>query len=160
MKIESIDILEGKNKWSKSRENLVHMVLDLGEYEEKPSDKIPGFYKRIKEAIPTLHKHRCSIGTEGGFFKRIKDGTWMGHIIEHVALEIQTLAGMDTGWGRTRGVKGRSGVYDVVFNYTNPDCGKIAAKEAVQIVKNIINDNDPQIDKIVLKLKKMKYTNI
>jgi hypothetical protein len=129
------------------------MVLDLGVYENKPSDKIEGFYERIKEYLPSLKSHRCSEGKPGGFFKRIKDGTWMGHIIEHVALELQTLAGMNTGWGRTRGVKGQKGVYNVVFNYENKDSGKLAAREAFNVVNNIINDIDPEIDKIVKKLK-------
>ena len=153
MKIKSIKVIKGKNKWSESKDKLIHMVLDLGEYEQKPSNKIEGFYERIKEYLPSLKSHRCSIGKTGGFFKRVKEGTWMGHIIEHVALELQTLAGYDTGWGRTRGVKGEKGVYNVVFNYEDEDKGKLAAKEAVNVVKDIINDNNPQIDKIVKKLK-------
>lgn len=156
MKIESIDIIKGKNKWSESKDKLIHMVLDLGEYEKKPSNKIPGFYERIKKHIPTLQSHRCSIGRAGGFFKRIKEGTWMGHIIEHVALELQTLASMDTGWGRTREIKGKKGVYDIVFNYEDSNCGKLAAKEAVRIVKSLINDNDPKIDETIMKLKRMR----
>ena len=153
MKIKSINIIDGKNKWSESKDKLIHMVLDLGVYENKPSDKIEGFYERIKEYLPSLKSHRCSEGKPGGFFKRIKDGTWMGHIIEHVALELQTLAGMNTGWGRTRGVKGQKGVYNVVFNYENKDSGKLAAREAFNVVNDIINDIDPEIDKIVKKLK-------
>jgi hypothetical protein len=153
MKIKSINIINGKNKWSESKDKLIHMILDLGEFEEKPSNKIEGFYKRIKEYLPSLQSHRCSEGKPGGFFKRIKDGTWMGHIIEHVALELQTLAGMNTGWGRTRGVKGQKGVYNVVFNYENKDSGKLAARESFNVVNDIINDRNPQIDKIVKKLK-------
>jgi hypothetical protein len=153
MKIKSINIIDGKNKWSESKDKIIHMVLDLGVYENKPSDKIDGFYERIKEYLPSLKSHRCSEGKPGGFFKRIKDGTWMGHIIEHVALELQTLAGMNTGWGRTRGVKGQKGVYNVVFNYENKDSGKLAAREAFNVVNDIINDIDPEIDKIVKKLK-------
>ena len=153
MKIKSINVINGKNKWSESKDKLIHMILDLGEFEEKPSDKIEGFYERIKEYLPSLKSHRCSEGKPGGFFKRIKDGTWMGHIIEHVALELQTLAGMNTGWGRTRGVKGQKGVYNVVFNYENEDIGKLAAREAFNVVTDIINDRDPKIDRIVKKLK-------
>ena len=153
MKIKSINIINGKNKWSESKDKLIHMVLDLGEFEEKPSNKIEGFYERIKEYLPSLKSHRCSEGKPGGFFKRIKEGTWMGHIIEHVALELQTLAGMDTGWGRTRGVKGQKGVYNVVFNYEDKDKGKLAAREAFNVVTDIINDRDPKIDNVVKKLK-------
>ena len=153
MKIKSINIINGKNKWSESKDKLIHMVLDLGVYENKPSDKIEGFYERIKEYLPSLKSHRCSEGKPGGFFKRIKEGTWMGHIIEHVALELQTLAGMDTGWGRTRGVKGQKGVYNVVFNYEDKDKGKLAAREAFNVVNDIIDNKNPQIDNIVKKLK-------
>jgi len=152
MKIKSIKVIKGKNKWSESKTKLIHMVLDLGEFEQKPSNKIDGFYERIKKHLPSLKSHRCSIGNPGGFFQRIKEGTWMGHIIEHVALELQTLAGYDTGWGRTRGVKGQKGVYNVVFNFENEECGKLAAKEAFNVVNDIINDKNPQIDKIVKKL--------
>ena len=153
MKIKSINVINGKNKWSESKDKLIHMILDLGEFEEKPSDKIEGFYERIKEYLPSLKSHRCSEGKPGGFFKRIKDGTWMGHIIEHVALELQTLAGMNTGWGRTRGVKGQKGVYNVVFNYEDKDSGKLAAREAFNVVNDIIDNKNPQIDRIVKKLK-------
>lgn len=92
------------------------MRLDLEELEFQPTDKIQGFYERIQEKIPTLYSHRCSEDHEGGFFVRVKEGTWMGHVIEHIALEIQTLAGMDCGFGRTRSTK-ELGVYNVVFNY-------------------------------------------
>jgi len=156
MKIKSIKVIEGKNKWSETKDKLIHMVLDLGEYEQKPSNKIDGFYERIKEYLPSLKSHRCSEGKPGGFLKRIKEGTWMGHIIEHVALELQTLAGYDTGWGRTRSVRDQKGVYNVVFNYEDEECGKMAAREAYNVVKDIINDKDPQIDNIVKKLKPKK----
>ena len=154
-KIKSIKVIDGKNKWSDSKTKLIHMVLDIGKYEQKPSNKIPEFYERIKKYIPSLKTHRCSEGKPGGFLKRIKEGTWMGHIIEHIALELQTLAGMNTGWGRTRMVKGEKGIYNVVFNYTDKDCGKLAAKEAINVVKDIIDGNDPQIEKIIKKLKPM-----
>jgi len=154
-KIKSIKVIDGKNEWSDSKTKLIHMVLDIGKYEQKPSNKIPEFYERIKKYIPSLKTHRCSEGKPGGFLNRIKEGTWMGHIIEHVALELQTLAGMNTGWGRTRMVKGEKGIYNVVFNYTNEECGKLAAKEAVNVIKDIINGNNPQIEKIIKKLKPM-----
>jgi len=156
MKIKSIKVINGKNKWSESKDKLIHMVLDLGVYESRPSNKIEGFYERIKEHLPSLKSHRCSVGKIGGFLSRVKEGTWMGHIIEHVALELQTLAGMDTGWGRTRGVKGQEGVYNVVFNYEDEDKGKLAAREAFNFVNDIIENRDPHIDKIVKKLKPKK----
>ena len=153
LKIVSIDTIEGKNKWHRSKDKLIHMVLDLGEWEEFPSDKIPNFYKNIKKYLPSMNDHRCSENRKGGFFFRVKRGTWLGHITEHVALEIQTLAGHDTGFGRTRGT-GKKGEYNVIFNYEKKSVGILAAKEAVKIVKSLIKDENPKIEEIVEKLKK------
>ena len=116
MKILEIKAMRGPNYWSVNRHKLIVMVLDLEELEESPTNKIDGFYDRMKEMLPTMFSHRCSVGSEGGFFQRVEEGTWMGHVIEHIALEIQTLAGMDVGFGRTRGY-GEEGVYNVVFAY-------------------------------------------
>src|SRR5688572_12117177 len=102
MKILEIRAMRGPNVWSVWRHKLIVMTLDLEEYEEKPTSHIPGFLKRLKDFMPSLHYHRCSEGRAGGFFHRVEEGTWLGHVIEHIALEIQTLAGMDTGFGRTR----------------------------------------------------------
>jgi len=151
--IRDIQVIRGKNRWSETRTQLIQMVLDLGDWEEFPSDKIPFFSERLKEFLPSLWVHRCSIGIEGGFFQRVDDGTWLGHIIEHIALEIQTLAGMDVGWGRTRGVTGEVGVYNVVFNYLDEEVGVKAAKESVRIAKDLINGIDPKIEETVLKLR-------
>ena len=85
-----------------------------------------------------MYEHRCSVGTPGGFFQRVEEGTWMGHIIEHIALEIQTLAGMDVGFGRTRGY-GEEGVYNVVFAYMEESVGRYAAKAAVRICEALIS---------------------
>ncbi len=95
MQITDIRVMRGPNYWSISRRKLIVMKLDLEDLEELPTNKIPGFYERIKELLPSLYTHRCSEGKENGFFLRIKDGTWMGHVIEHIALEIQSLAGME-----------------------------------------------------------------
>ena len=109
MKIRKIKVMRGPNLWSIRRDKLIVMILDAGKMEEKPSNLIPGFSERLKNLLPSLYEHRCSEGVPGGFFKRVDEGTWMSHIVEHIALEIQTLAGMDTGFGRTRGY-GEKGV--------------------------------------------------
>ena len=132
MRILGIRALRGPNYWSIRRHKLIVMELDLEDYEEKPSNKIPGFLGRAKALMPSLHEHRCSYGVEGGFLRRVKEGTWAGHIIEHFALEIQTLAGMDTGFGRTRETS-TPGVYNVVFSYIEEDAGYYAAEAAVDI---------------------------
>lgn len=115
------------------------MLLDLEAMEERPTNTIPHFYNRIKKMLPSLYEHRCSEGRPGGFFERVQEGTWMGHVIEHVALELQTLAGMDTGFGRTRGAGGK-GFYHVVFSYIDEAAGKYAAEAAFRAVQSIIND--------------------
>ena len=137
MKIVSINALKGPNYWSVRRNKLIVMVLDLQEMEELPSNKVDGFYERITTMFPTMYEHRCSVGTPGGFFERMKEGTWMGHIIEHIALELQTLAGMDVGFGRTRGY-GEEGVYNVVFAYLEESVGRYTAKKSVEICQALI----------------------
>jgi len=152
MKILDIKILRGPNYWSNRRHKLIVMQLDLEEMEETPSDKVDGFSEQLEKMIPSLYEHRCSEGCEGGFFQRVKEGTWMGHIAEHIALEIQILAGMDCGFGRTRGT-GKTGVYNVVFTYTQENAGIYAAKAAVRIVEALISGSSYQLDLDIQALK-------
>jgi cyanophycin synthetase len=155
LKIVSVKTIEGKNKWHTSKDKLVHMVLDLGEWEKFPSNKIPEFYENIKKYLQSMDEHRCSVGRRGGFYLRVKKGTWLGHIIEHIALELQTLSGDNTGFGRTRQTD-KKGEYNVIFNYENKKAGMYAARESVKIVKKIIRGLDPEIKKSVEKLKHLK----
>ncbi len=142
MRILEIKILKGPNYWSVRRPKLIQMKLDLEEMEQKPTNLIDGFLERLEQLLPSLYEHRCSEGVPGGFFSRVKEGTWMGHVIEHIALEIQTLAGMDCGFGRTRGTGEKEGVYHVIFDYMEEDAGAYAAKAAVSIAQALI-DNQP-----------------
>ncbi|WP_069659486.1 cyanophycin synthetase [Arcticibacter eurypsychrophilus] len=137
MQIQSIQVLKGPNIWSVKRKKLIQMRLDLGEMEYRPSDTISGFKERLQELIPSLKKHHCSEGHEGGFFERVHDGTWMGHIVEHIALEIQTLAGMFAGFGRTRSTS-TTGIYNVVFTYVAEQAGIYAAQAAVRIAEALV----------------------
>lgn len=139
MNILEIRTLRGPNYWSGYWKKLIVMRLDIGEYEQKPSDKLPHLLGRVVELMPTLEKHGCSYGEEGGFLRRIKEGTWAGHIIEHIALELQTLAGMDTGYGRTRET-GEKGIYSVVFSYHEEEVGRFAARAAVDIFLGLAED--------------------
>ena len=132
MNILEIRTLRGPNYWSGYWKKLIIMRLDIGDYEEKPSNKIKGFYKRMNDLLPSLFSHGCSYGEEGGFLKRVKKGTWAGHIIEHFALELQTLAGMDVGYGRTRETSER-GIYNVVFGYHEEEVGRYAARAAIRL---------------------------
>ena len=155
MKIEKIQVLRGPNIWSIRRKKLIQMRLNLEEMEEFPTNKIPGFRERIEKLLPSLITHRCSEGHEGGFFHRIETGTWMGHVIEHIALEIQTLAGMDAGFGRTRETK-TSGIYNVVFSYIEENSGVYAAEESVKIAQALIDGNDFDINHCIHKLKEIR----
>lgn len=137
MKILKIQALRGPNIWSVQRRKLIQMRLDLEETEQFPTDKIDGFRERIEALIPSLIEHRCSEGVHGGLFLRIDQGTWMGHVIEHIALEIQSLAGMETGFGRTRETK-TPGTYNVVFSYVEENVGMFAAESSVRIAEALI----------------------
>ncbi|WP_207496820.1 cyanophycin synthetase [Aridibaculum aurantiacum] len=153
MKIEQINVLSGPNFWSISRKKLIAMRIDLEELEQRPTNKIPGFLTRLKSLLPTLYSHRCSRGKVGGFLERVKEGTWMGHVIEHIALEIQSLAGMPTAFGRTRKA-GKPGVYNVVFAYQEPKAGRYAAVAAVRIAEALIKGEPYDLAKDIAELKK------
>src|SRR6185369_6213778 len=114
MKILEVRALRGPNYWSISRPKLIVMRLDLEDYEEKPTAKLPDFKARLLAVLPSIKSHRCSYDEEGGLLRRIDESTWAGHVIEHFALELQTLAGMTAGYGRTRETT-TPGVYNVVF---------------------------------------------
>ena len=141
MEILEIRALRGPNYWSGYWKKLIVMRLDIGEYEEKPSDKIDGFYDRMVEVMPSLDLHGCSYGETGGFLRRVREGTWAGHIIEHLALEMQTLAGMDTGYGRTRETD-EKGIYNVVFSYFEEEVGRYVARAAVKIFVALAEGDD------------------
>jgi cyanophycin synthetase len=128
------------------------MRLDLEELEQSPTNMIDGFSERIKTLIPSLYTHRCSKGTPGGFFERVDEGTWMGHVIEHIALEIQTLAGMETGFGRTRQTK-TSGIYNVVFSYLEEKAGVYAAEASVRIAEALINNVEYDLEHDIQQLR-------
>ena len=155
MKILEIKVMKGPNYWSIKRHKLVVMLLDLEDLEQKPTNVIPGFLERIRAMFPTMNSHRCSEGVEGGFFKRVEDGTWMGHVIEHIALELQTLAGMETGFGRTRGAS-KEGVYHVVFSYLEEEVGKQTAKAAVEIAERLVEGSDFDVQSFIQELREIR----
>jgi cyanophycin synthetase len=155
MKILKIQVLRGPNVWSNYRKKLIQMRLDLEEMEQRPTDTIEGFRERIEALIPSLVTHRCSEGTRGGFFSRVERGTWMGHVIEHIALEIQTLAGMNTGFGRTRETI-TPGVYNVVFSYIEERVGIYAAEAAVSIAEALIKGEEYDLQADIQKMKKIR----
>jgi len=94
MKLLETRVLRGPNFWSIKKHKLIQATLDIEELEHQPTDEIPGFYERLQALIPSLYEHECSREKKGGFFERVKEGTWIGHVIEHIAIEIQSLAGI------------------------------------------------------------------
>ena len=155
MKIISTAVMKGPNYWSIRRHKLIVMRLDLEEMEEMPTNKIPGFRERLEQIIPSLYEHRCSEDHAGGFFERVVEGTWMGHVVEHIALELQTLAGLDTGFGRTRSTSTK-GVYNVVYSYLEEKTGLYAGQIAVDFCEALARGEDYDIAPHIMKMKEIR----
>lgn len=155
MKIIKVQALRGPNIWSIQRKKLIQMRLDLEEMEQFPTNKIDGFKERIEAMFPSMIEHRCSEGCRGGFFSRVERGTWMGHVIEHIALEIQSLAGMETGFGRTRETK-TLGTYNVVFSYTEENVGLFAAESSVAIAEALIAGTEYDLNADLQKMREIR----
>lgn len=137
MRILKTQTLRGPNYWSIRRTKLIVMRLDLEELTEKKSSQISGFYDGLIQVLPSLVEHYCSRGYRGGFLERVKEGTLMGHIIEHIALELQELAGMPVGFGRTRETA-EPGVFNVVYEYVEEQAGRYAGRAAVRMCNSIV----------------------
>ena len=140
LRILDTRVLRGPNYWA--REPVIRQVVDLGVLEEWPSNRIPGFVDALVELVPTLEDHACSLGRRGGFITRLRDGTWAGHVAEHVALEFQNLAGTDVRHGKTRGT-GEYGRYNVIFEYREEQVGIEAGRMAVGLVNHLVAPEDP-----------------
>ena len=144
--------LRGPNVWT--YRPVIEAVVDIGELEDFPSNTLPGFYQRLTGWLPGLIEHRCSVGRRGGFLMRLRDGTWPGHILEHVALELQTQAGMKTGFGKARMTHER-GVYKVVIRTRDEAVGRTALESARDLVMAAINDTPYDIGATIAKLTDM-----
>ncbi|MFI5254936.1 MAG: acetate--CoA ligase family protein, partial [Candidatus Limnocylindrales bacterium] len=140
LRIVETRVLRGPNYWA--REPVVRMLVDLGVLEDYPSDKLPGFTDALIALMPTLEDHACSLGRRGGFISRLREGTWMGHVAEHIALELQTLAGTDARHGKTRS-NGVHGQYHVIYEYGDEQVGIEAGKVAVVLVNHLVAPADP-----------------
>ncbi|MEW5991148.1 MAG: cyanophycin synthetase [Chloroflexota bacterium] len=137
-------ILRGPNYWS--RAPVVRLLVDLGSLEQFPSNTIPGFVDGLIAWMPSLEDHACSLNRRGGFLTRLRDGTWAGHVAEHVALELQNLAGTDVRHGKTRGA-GKEGHYNVIYEFREETVGIEAGTLAVRIVNHLVDPTaDPGLD--------------
>jgi len=137
MQLLRVTHLRGPNIWT--YRPVIEAWIDLGDLEDFPSNTLPGFYERLTAWLPGLEVHRCGIGEPGGFLKRLRDGTWAGHILEHVVLELQNLVGMRTGFGKTRQTSVR-GVYKMAFRTRQEQVGRAALMVGLDLVHAAIHD--------------------
>src|SRR5438094_733011 len=137
MEFRKVLALRGPNVWA--RFPVLEAWLDLGKLKDLSSEMLPGFNERLMAWLPSMVSHRCSLGVHGGFFERLRRGTIQPHIIEHVALELQTLAGSDMGYGRTR-ESNEEGVYKVVIKYEEEELGRASLDAALQLCLAAIHD--------------------
>lgn len=158
MNILNINVMNGPNFWSVKRPLLVVMQLDIGELEDRPTNEIEGFETRIKALLPGLYNHHCSEEEPGGLFVRINEGTWMGHVIEHIAIELQLMAGIEAGFGRTRG-SGKKGEYYVVFDCGEEESGRLVAEKAVLIAQELVEGKESDIDTHLKEIRMKIFEN-
>jgi cyanophycin synthetase len=144
--------LHGPNIWT--YRPVLEAWLDIGPLEDSPSNTIPGFYERLTAWLPTLVEHRCGIGERGGFLQRVREGTWPGHILEHVTLELQTLAGMQGGFGKARSTSVR-GVYKVVVRSRNEQVSRAALQAGRDLVMAAIENKPFDVTATVAALREM-----
>jgi cyanophycin synthetase len=141
MKILSTNVYVGPNQYA--RFPVIRHVLDLGILEEWPTMKLGQDYvDALLARLPGLHEHGCSYGVAGGFVRRMTEdeGTWMGHVMEHVAIELQNIAGSDVTFGKTRST-GTEGEYNMVFEYHQREVGLEASRLAQALLLNLLPDN-------------------
>ncbi len=132
-------VYRGPNVWS--YDQCVHLLVDLGELEQWPSARIPGFVDRLIEVLPGVAEHSCSTGRRGGFLDRLREGTWLGHVAEHVALQLQAEAGHDIRRGKTRSAD-VTGQYHVIYGFLEERVGVAAGKLAVRLVNHLVEPSD------------------
>ena len=144
--------LRGPNIWT--YRPVLEVWLDIGVLEDSPSNTIPGFYERLTAWLPTLVEHRCGVGERGGFLLRLREGTWPGHILEHITLELQNLAGMQSGFGKARSTSER-GVYKVVVRSRNEQVSRAALHEARDLILAAMQDKSFDVSAAVARLHEM-----
>ena len=147
--IREIIPLRGPNMWT--YRPVLEAWVELGELEEYPSNKIPGFYERLSAWLPSLVEHRCNYGEHGGFLRRVKEGTWAGHILEHVTLELQNLAGLPGGFGKARETS-EYGVYKVVVRAWHEEVTRTALHMARDLIMAAIEDQPFDVEAAIEEL--------
>ena len=148
--------LRGPNYYS--RYQAIYMRLDIEELEQRPSDKVAGMAERLETLIPSLYEHRCSVGEAGGFLQRVRGGTYAGHLVEHLAIELQNLVGFSVGYGKTVDSYD-PGIYNVVYRYRDEATGLAAGTAAVEIAKQIYDGEDVDLQPHIDRLKEVRDAN-
>jgi cyanophycin synthetase len=142
LRILETQVLRGHNYWSYGQS--IRLLVDLGSLEHWPSNTLKGFNEALLEMLPGLRDHSCSVGRPGGFVERLEEGTWAGHVAEHVALQLQRETGAHTFRGKTRGA-GEEGQYNVIYGYAEEQVGVEAGRLAVRLINHIV-EPDPRFD--------------
>ena len=141
MKIVSSNIYVGPNIYAHFP--VIRHVLDLEELEHWPTGKLgKSFVEPLLESMPGLHEHGCSYREPGGFVRRLREdeGTWLGHVMEHLALELQSVAGSNVTFGRTRSIDGQPGQYNMVFQYLDAEVGREASRLSLDLIHSLLPD--------------------
>ncbi|HYE83215.1 MAG TPA: cyanophycin synthetase [Clostridia bacterium] len=152
MIIVSSHAYQGKNIYS--YKPVVKLVVDLGKHADIPTKDIGGFNETLQELLPGLMKHFCCRGYEGGFIERLREGTYFAHVIEHTAIELQSMLGYDIKFGKTRETS-KKGVYNVIYGYENEYAGIEAGKLAVEIMEGILAGELPDVNRRLEVIKKV-----
>jgi len=153
MELRKVLALRGPNIWANYP--VLEAWVDLGPFEYRPSNVIEGFNERLMAWMPTMIEHRCSIGERGGFFERLRRGTWLGHILEHVTLELQSLAGTPVGFGRARETS-EVGVYRVVIEYIEEDLARECLATAHRLLMAAVNNESFDVASELQRLRAFK----
>ncbi len=156
MRILEHRALRGPNYYS--RYQAIYMRLDIEELEHRPSDKVPGISEKLEAILPTIHEHRCSVGVPGGFLQRVQHGTYAGHMVEHLAIELQNMLGFSVGYGKTVDSY-EAGIYNVVYRYRDEATGLAAGEAAVDIVQKLYDSEYVDLEPIIEHLKEVRDAN-
>jgi cyanophycin synthetase len=158
--IVSSRVYRGPNVWH--YEPAIHLVVDLGILEDFPTDRLPGFTEGLLARLPGLEAHTCSRGRTGGFVERLNEGTWLGHVAEHVALQLQQEVGHDMRRGKTRQVKGERSLYNVIYAYFDEGVGLAAGELAVRLVNDLVEhdagfDFDAELERFIVRAERSAF---
>src|SRR5680860_1117037 len=153
-------VYRGANIWSYDR--AIHLVVDLGSLEDFPTHTLPDFTDNLLVMLPGLREHSCSRGRRGGFVERLNEGTWLGHVAEHVALALQQAVGHDIRRGKTRQVKGEHSRYNVIYGYVDEQVGLAAARLAVRLVNHLVSaapdfSFDEELEQFILRAERTAF---